>query len=466
MKELCTFLMLLLTINPLASQSDASSTNSYKELESELTGILGAGEAGASVLAMQRGEILYRSSFGLANVELGVPMEPSMSFRIGSLSKQFTAVAVMILREQGKLDIDLPVTRYLHGCPSWYKHVSIRQLLNHTSGIPNFTGLEGIRERYSQAVSVDELLALIYSRPADFEPGTSFNYSNSGYVILGRIIENICGHSLQEYIAEVIFKPAGMKHTMFWDEKKVIRGQVQGYEVIQGDTVKAGLLHPGWTYGGGGILSNVDDMAAWMNALLEHRLISAQSLKICFSRSFLKDGTMIDYGLGWYIGGEGDHLQIYHEGGVYGFVAYQSFIPSQNIYVIVLRNLIDFNTRYPAGRLASLVAYRLTGDDPADPVEVKGGLGQYAGDYRIDLNNSIRRIAVLDDKLYYLSPPRDSTKEWNSTQLIPASDSIFTVRKSQSYFKFFFDEKYQPIGFSIIQPGGGREIQAERYENP
>lgn len=462
-------LILILTI-PLLSgilshvygQHEGAMQDRLNALDRELRSIIGKDEAGAAILAMRKGEILFRSSYGLADLGQGDPVKPDTRFRIGSLSKQFTAVAAMILYERGKLDIDLPVTSYLEGCPSWYKGVSIRSLMNHTSGISNFTEIPGIRSSYSQSLHVDELLDLIYSRPAETEPGTVFHYSNSGYAILGKIIENVSGQALKDFITKELFEPSGMKNTIFWEEGQLASGDARGYEVRQGDTLNALSLQPGWTYGGGGIASTAGDMAAWMKALLDHKLISATSLDACFTRSSLKDGSRINYGLGWYTEGEGDLKQIYHEGGVYGFVAYQAYLPSSDLFVIVLRNLIDLNTEYPAGRLASRIIYHLA--EQTDPVAVSldAGLDPYAGEYRISLNKSIRRIEVRDNELYFLSPPPDPTGEWRATLLIPASDSIFRVQKSQSYFRFSFDETNRPNGFVIVQPGGGREIQAWR----
>lgn len=434
----------------------------WKVLDDEFRSIIGPDEAGAAMLAMRKGKILFRSCYGLAAIDSGDAVEPNTRFRIGSLSKQFTAVAVMMLYEKDRLDIDLPVTCYLQECPSWYRGVTVRQLLNHTSGIFNFTEIPGIRSRYSNPVTKEELLGLIYDQPAVAEPGTAFHYSNSGYAILGKIVENLSGQHLRDFMEEELFAPAGMKNTIFWEPEHRIKGNAQGFEVRQGDTVAAPSLHHGWTFGGGGIASTVDDLALWMQALLEHRLISAHSLDMCFSRSNLKDGSRIDYGLGWYIDGEGDMKQVYHEGGVYGFVAYQTYLPSRDLFVIVLRNLIDFNTEYPAGRLASRMIYRLTDNTDPPAVTLAGSLDPYAGEYRITLNKSIRRIEVRDKELYYLSPPRDSTGQWRATLLLPASDSIFRVQESQSYFRFCFDEEKKPNGFVIVQPGGGREIQAWR----
>src|SRR5690349_4795039 len=187
-------------------------------------------EPGAAVLVMKDGQVLLRKGYGMANLELGVPIAPEMVFELGSVTKTFTATAIMMLAERGKLSIQDDLTRYLPDFPTHGKKITLEHLLSHTSGVPNFTSLPDWVGKQRLDVSVEELIGLFRGKPLDFEPGERYSYSNSGYALLGAVIEKVSGRTYEEFIEEEIFKPLGMTSSRFGRASEVIPGRVNGYE--------------------------------------------------------------------------------------------------------------------------------------------------------------------------------------------------------------------------------------------
>ena len=210
-------------------------------------------QPGAAVIVTQNGETLFRKGYGLANLELGVKVEPEMIFRLGSITKQFTAVAILMLQEEGKLQVQDEITRYLPDYPVGERKITIEHLLQHTSGIKSYTDMVEWLPLWRKDMSVQELIDLFKEQPFDFEPGEQFRYDNSGYILLGAIIEALSGSSYADFIQEWIFKPLGMQHSLYDNPELILPGRVSGYSKGLNGLINAPYLSMTQPYAAGSL---------------------------------------------------------------------------------------------------------------------------------------------------------------------------------------------------------------------
>jgi CubicO group peptidase (beta-lactamase class C family) len=222
-------------------------------------------------------EPLLRQGYGMANREHDVPNTPETKFRIGSVTKQFTAAAALILQEQGKLDVRATIQTYLGDCPEAWGGITVHHLLTHTSGIPDYARLPDRERRIREPTTPDALIALFRDRPLEFKPGERFAYSNSGYALLGRLIERISGKTYAEFLVEQIFTPLGMKDSGYDDARPVLKARAAGYARRQGGLENAPYLDMTNPFAAGGLYSTVDDLLKWDRALAANQLLSKKS---------------------------------------------------------------------------------------------------------------------------------------------------------------------------------------------
>jgi len=314
---------LLISILLFNSCSDLKESSIYYKINKELSNIFESDMPGTAIIATKNGEIVYRNAFGLANVELDIKMEPDMCFKIGSISKQFTAAAIFMLEEQGKLSLEDSILKYLPNYSMDYRDVKIKHLLSHTSGIKNYTGFNNGKKLIRDSYTPQELVDIILNKPLDFKPGDEWKYSNSGYTLLAVIIEKITGETYRKFIKENIFQLAGMENTYFANDESVFPKLVKGYRMDVEELKTAEYMSMTHTYGAGDIISNVDDMANWNKALISEKIISKKNLNKCFTPVKLNDGSEANYSIGWFMDNYRKMINFYHEGGVYGFIAYK-----------------------------------------------------------------------------------------------------------------------------------------------
>jgi CubicO group peptidase (beta-lactamase class C family) len=355
-----------------------------QEMEAFVQAHLATGNFMGAVLVARGDEVLFQGGYGKADLELDVPNTPESVFRLGSLTKQFTAAAILQLQEQGLLDINDTVDRYLPGYPHG-DEITIYQLLNHTSGIPDYEFLES-RMVYRNAVSLDELMAKFSGLPLDFMPGSQFKYSSSGYVILTAIIEKVSGQSYAEYMAEHIFQPLGMEATRYDNADTVLPGRASGY-TWDGDAYhNAEFFDMSNAAGAGGLVSTVGDMYKWDHALYTDAVLSAAAREAYFAPSVsIGEGTSSAYG--WRIMDTPEHTLAVHGGEVNGFVTFVIRDPATQLYVIVLSNVENPAAVDVAQGLAAIAygePYDMPGQPPAvEVVEVDPAvLQKYAGSYQ------------------------------------------------------------------------------------
>lgn len=309
---------------------------------------------GCSILVARDGDILLRRAWGLADLESGTAIQPGDNFIIASNTKQFTCLAILMLRDAGLLDIDDTVERFFPDFPEFIRDVTVRMLMCHTSGIKDYFG-EGFsqHEKLLRKADTEELLALERDAAAepDFAPGTRFSYSNTAYVMLGDIVRQLSGMSFGRFIEERIFAPLGMNRSFapdYMDQRDPY--QVTGYAKEDGDSafirVPYDMLEVG--YADGNISSNVDDMLKWQRWLFEsddESLICRESIRELYTPQRLNNGTEIPYGLGLMTGEiDGEHRkysdsrEIWHTGGSMGFISRISYFPDEKLSAIMLTN--------------------------------------------------------------------------------------------------------------------------------
>ncbi|MBV9926315.1 MAG: beta-lactamase family protein [Acidobacteria bacterium] len=303
---------------------------------------------GAAVLVVRDGRVLKREAYGLANVELNVPAGEETLFQVASLTKAFTAVAVLSLAEEGKFSLDERVRRILPQLPASWGAVTVRQLLSHTSGLPDVSVSEATDEVIAE--TRPEALRKLARMPFKSRPGAKWSYNETGYVLLGMIIERVSGFGFEEFMARRFFRPLGMTRTVFGDDRAVVPGRASMYTryVRQTDDgpTPDGLwthrnLYPAYTYMGAGLNTTVVDLAKWDAALSEGRLLKPASLAEMWRPVRLNDGKVfrlektLGYGLGWEIYERPGHRAVGHSGS--DAVSYMRF-PDDRLSVAVLTN--------------------------------------------------------------------------------------------------------------------------------
>ena len=308
---------------------------------------------GGLVAVASRGQIIHLKTYGMANVELSVPVTDRTVFESGSISKQFASAAVMLLVQENKLGLDDPIDQYLPDLPSEWLGVTVRQLLTHTSGIPDY---EEIRtyDVYRFRLTPEEVIQIAHSRPMDFAPGTGWNYSNTGYFLLSMIVERIEGSPLGQVLESRIFGPLEMTQTRMADPEAIIDHRASGYWVNKvGELINRNPTETSSTLGAGGLLSSVYDLAKWDEALYGDQLLSAKSKAAMWAPTILPNGDSTEYGFGWRIRSYKGLTSQYHGGQVAGFVANFSRFPDQEAATIVFLN----RYRVEAGRLRVAVLH-------------------------------------------------------------------------------------------------------------
>ena len=320
-------------------------TSANEEVEKSIDSLVGhqikPNEPGVAILVGKAGKIIYDKAYGSADVELNVPLQPGMIFRIGSVTKQFTAIAILQLVEKGLISLQDSLQKFLPDFPSKGYTITIENLLTHTSGIPDYADADTTHNLYIERedFTPDRLTSYFDYMPLEFAPGSRYRYSSSGYVLLGRIIEKVTGESYHDYMIKNVLAPAGLTHTLYANEHTIVPGRVSGYTRDNGFYENCEYQSISLAYAAGDLMSNVDDLYKWNKALLSYKLVSQASLQRAFTPFTLKNGSHSSYGYGWFIDTLYGSKCIHHEGQVSGFIAEEKYFPQEDIYVAILTNL-------------------------------------------------------------------------------------------------------------------------------
>jgi CubicO group peptidase (beta-lactamase class C family) len=296
------------------------------------------GVPSASIAIVQHGKLVYTQAYGDARLQPPTPATPSMRYSIGSISKQFTAAAILMLQEEGRLSLDDPVGKYIHGLTQGNK-VTIRQILSHTSGYQDFWPEDYVMTTMLPSVSSQQILDAWAKKPLDFDPGTQWQYSNTNYVLAGRIVEAVTGHPLMDFLTRRIFRPLGMKSVWNSDQNQLTQADATAYyRHALGPLRLAPQEGRGWMFAAGELAMTARDLALWDQSLLAQSLLKPESYQQMFTEVKLNDGKGTRYGLGVEVRDREGHRSIEHSGEVSGFVSDNEVLIDDGAAVAVLTN--------------------------------------------------------------------------------------------------------------------------------
>ena len=397
MKKIRINFLLLFLFQAVAVQLNAQSLE--KDLDAVFEEEYPAGEPGAIALVAKNGKVVYRKAFGSADMELEVPMKPEHVIELGSITKQFTAVAILKLMEEGKLSLQDPLSKYLPDYPNG-ENITIHHLLNHTSGIKNYTGLPELPPM-ALDISPLEIIAVFQDEPVDFAPGEKWQYSNSGYILLGYIIEKVSELTYEDFIEKKIFQPLKMKNSRYGSKKEIIPLRASGYgpDPSGKGYINAEFISMSVPYAGGSLMSTVDDMLLWNEAVRNNTMISEKSKQLAFKATTLNDGKTSYWGYGWERGRLYGSVALEHGGGVPGYLTFGIYLPEENIYTIVLSNNHSKNPKDIALAATVTVLGRPLSTSKTQISLPENSLKEWTGAYAFE-DESIRYITYKDGSLY------------------------------------------------------------------
>lgn len=343
-------LTLALLFSPLSAafgQSDAA-VSDYVRKEMQKESI-----PGIALLVARGGTIVRAQGFGLANVELQVPVKPETVFQSGSMGKQFTATAVMMLVEAGKVGLDDPLAKYFADAPASWNEVTVRQLLSHTAGFTDYPEKFDFRKDWTE----DELLKVVERIPLAYPPGTKWEYSNLGYLTLGLLIHRVTGKFYGDFLQERIFQPLDMKTTRIISEADIVPNRAAGYRLDKGELKNQEWVAPMLnTTADGSLYFSVLDLAKWDAALYTEKLLKRSSLDLMWTPVRLKNGepNKDGYGFGWIVGSRHGHRVVHHDGAWQGFKSAIARYVDDRLTVVVLANLAEAEPGKMAEHIAEM----------------------------------------------------------------------------------------------------------------
>ena len=401
-----------------------------------------ANEFSGSVLVARDGQVLLDRGYGLANREWLIPNDGETKFRLGSITKQFTAVAIMILNERGLVDLDAPVKTWLPDAPASWDQVTVRRLLAHTAGVPNFTSFDDFEATKTLPVTVDGLIAKFRDRPLDFQPGEDRKYSNSGYVLLTAVIEKASGKSYADFLAETVFQPLGMSDTGYDTHAAILPRRASGYAPKAGGVVNADYWDMSIPQGAGGLYSTTHDLLKWEQGLFGGGLLRPASLTL------LTTPVRDQYAFGVFAVEAGGNTTIAHSGGLDGFNTYMAYDPDRHMTVIVLGNING-----PAPDLLGGSLLALARDDTAAGMNGRRtasvsseALQTYAGVYDLE-PTLVFTVSVTSGKLMAQATGQ------TAFELHPEAADAFSGLESGSRVIFTRDASGAVAGLILHQDG-------------
>jgi D-alanyl-D-alanine carboxypeptidase len=430
--------------NDLAASMDKVAGEVYKP-----------GAPGAAVIAVKDGRVVFRKGYGVANMELNVPIGPEMVFRLASITKQFTAAAVMMLVEQRKLSLQDDITKFFPDYPTGGKRITVENLLTHTSGIRDY--LEKLwPQRMREDFRPERLIDLFKNDGLEFEPGTRDSYSNSNYVLLGVIIEKLSGKEYGRFIEENIFKPLGMKHSYYERVQEIIPDRVYGYARAGGGFVDAAYVSMPQLYAAGGLCSSVDDLALWDAASYSDKLLKRTSWERLFTPYKLANGEASAYASGWAISQFEGQTIASHTGGIPGFTTYVLRMPRDHVYVAILSNdrTAEVQPEYVAKRLAAIAI----GKPITEPKIIKLDtrlLDEYVGQYQEGAGD-VTTVRREGDRLFAQSAGDPEV------ELFPTSEETFLVKAYDARISFVKGSQGDVTGMTVSV--GGRDISLRKIK--
>jgi CubicO group peptidase (beta-lactamase class C family) len=363
--------------------------------------IIKRGRVAALSIGVTRGrDTLVMKGYGLADVENDLPATAQTVYRIGSVTKQFTSVAIMQLVEQGKLSLDDDVTKYVPNAPTHGRRVLIRHLLNHTSGIPSYTDVGPSFGRVMRLdLSKDSLIATVKDDSLQFEPGSHFYYNNTGYFLLGMVIERVTGKPYGDHLRDALFAPNGLTSTVYCSVMPLIKRRARGYEGRPTGLVNADYISMDLPYAAGSLCSSVGDLVQWTRLLHSGKLVNATSFASMTTPAKLTSGRPMQYGFGLFMDSLGTHRRVHHGGGINGFISELAYYPDDSLTVVVLSNTAPA----PSEQVAENVARAAFGmpflpERPTPPADLPippDEVARLSGNYKVTWPDGSKRNARI-----------------------------------------------------------------------
>jgi CubicO group peptidase (beta-lactamase class C family) len=437
MKKIIIFFVLVCFVFPTYAQSFE------QKIEELLTAYASQNKLNGAVLVVQKGKIIYEKGFGYRNAETKVPNDVNSIFQIGSITKQITAAVIMQLQQEGKLSVQDKLSKYFSGFANGDK-ITIENLLTHTSGIHNYTddtvlvGNSNVTKHYGQ----EEMIKIFQSYPSDFEPGTKWNYSNSGYSLLGYIIEKIEKKPYEKVVRERIFQPLGMKNSGFDFTNLSSVNKAKGYFSLAEKPLPAPIVDSTISFAAGAIYATVEDLYKWENAISSNKLLKPESWKAVFTPYKNK------YGYGWGIDSLYGRLTTSHSGGIHGFSSYILRFPQDEVAVIVFDN----SGSNAVGRISMAIAAILFNEKyeiPAAKKEINvdaSALKQYVGEYQLAPNFSIT-ISLGENGL------KGQATGQAAFDLYPEKENVFFLKVVEAKVEFVKDTNGNVTELILYQNG-------------
>ena len=405
-----------------------------------------------SVLVARDGKVVFSKGYGFANAEFEIPNTPQTKFRLGSVTKQFTAAAVLLLQERGKLSVQDPICKYIENCPAAWSEITIHHLLSHTGGIPNFTSFPDYLPKMMMPVTTQEMIARFKDKPLDFKPGEKWAYSNSGYFLLGHIIEKAAAEAYESFLQKNIFEPLKLTSTGYDHHGTILKKRATGYSMRKGEVVNSLPIDMTQPYSAGALYSTVEDLFLWNEALFSGKLLSAKSLEAMLTP------VKNDYGYGLGIQTKAGRKIISHGGGINGFSTVLTRFADEKLTLVVLRNA-DYGSPAPGPISQALAAivfgekYEIPGTTVAVKVDPKL-YDAYAGRYEL-APNFILTISRAGDRLLAQATGQPQL------ELFPESETKFFLKEIDAKVTFVKDAAGR-VTHLILHQGGDR--QAKRID--
>ena len=401
------------------------------DVDEYLEALVARNRFSGSILVAQDGEPVAIKGYGLANREHGVPNTPQTKFRLGSVTKQFTAMAILILQEQNKLHVYDRISKLLPECPSHWEPVTIHHLLTHTSGIPEHAHKIDWTTAGRSPHTVDQIIELFRDQPLVFEPGEQYRYSNSGYALLGKIIEQISGVTYETFLDKHIFEPLGMVNTGYDSHDRVIVHRATGYDLRDDEFAISQYIDMSIPYAAGALYSTVEDLLLWDQALYANNLVSTESLETMF----MINPLITNYGYGMEAGEQFGRRWFGHGGSIWGFLSHFIRYPEDKLCIAVLSNLTSTKPVEISRTLAAIV-FNESYDIPVVPTPAKvepSLLRSYEGTYQFAPEITLT-IQVDDDRLI------GTTKGGARRTFHPQSETQFFHRSTDDKISFYTDQ--------------------------
>jgi CubicO group peptidase (beta-lactamase class C family) len=434
-----------------SAQGVVATTDVAAKVEKYMNARVDVKGMGGSVMIAKDGQFVVAKGYGLADIEAKTPIYADTKFRIGSITKQFTAASILLLQERGTLNVQDPFCKYLDSCPEAWKPVTIHHLLSMSSGIPSFTSLPSFRELRKKDMKPAESIALVSDQPLKAKPGDVFEYSNTNFIILGMIIEKVSGKTYEQFLTDNILKPLKLKNTGYDHGKERLKLSALGYSQKDGNIVPADVASMMVPYAAGGLYSTTGDLYKWQTALL-----NGQVFKNAATLDAMLTPNKGDYAYGIIVVKDGKgRKRMAHGGGIEGFVTDAVYFPDEKLFISALVN----NDRGGASEVVrSLVAIYF--DEPytvpKKRVEVKVDaalLDAYAGEYQLSPTMTFK--ITREGGGLVLEPTGQS-----KSPIFAESETEFFLKVVDASMKFVKDSSGKVTGLDFTQ--GGRTTNAKK----